>query len=140
MDLQEFRIKHSELIEHYQFVESHLENLYAALNRQRPYSDGMQAVEKDTIIRLVNRIRDWQKEKNKSVLSDEDCNRLKRISERRNFWCHNCYVDLVFDEKTGGLKKKRDIEILSADMNEARQIRDYLFKKKLPYLEKVKYI
>lgn len=74
MDLQEFRIKHSELIEHYQFVESHLENLYAALNWQRPYSDGMQAVEKDTIIRLVNRIRDWQKEKNKCVLSDEDCN------------------------------------------------------------------
>lgn len=140
MDLQEFRVKHSELIEHYQFVESHLENLYAALNQQRPYSDGMQAVEKDTIIRLVNRIRDWQKEKNKCVLSDEDCNRLKRISERRNFWCHNCYVDLVFDEKTGGLKKKKDIEILNADMNEARQIRDYLFKKKLPYLEKVKYI
>lgn len=140
MDLLEFRIKHSELIEHYQFVASHLENLYAALNQQRPYSDGMQAVEKDTIIRLVNRIRDWQKEKNKCVLSDEDCNRLKRISERRNFWCHNCYVDLVFDEKTGGLKKKKDIEILNADMNEARQIRDYLFKKKLPYLEKVKYI
>ena len=49
-------------------------------------------------------------------------------------------MDLVFDEKTGGLKKKKDIEILNADMNEARQIRDYLFKKKLPYLEKVKYI
>lgn len=31
MTLDEFRKKHSELIEHYQFIEHHLEGIYAGL-------------------------------------------------------------------------------------------------------------
>ena len=40
MDLKEFRIAHSTLIEHYQFIEAHLEGIYAAVSDQ-PFLDGI---------------------------------------------------------------------------------------------------
>ncbi len=37
MDLQQFRIAHSTLMEHYQFIERELEGIYAALSGKSLY-------------------------------------------------------------------------------------------------------
>ena len=133
--LEEFRLLHSELIEHYQFIEYRLEVIYACLCEGKSFSDGLMDVEKDTIRRLLNKIRTIQKARGKVILTEEECKRIERICGQRNIWCHNCYVELVFDSKTGVLKKSCDIKKMMQDLTEAKEIRDWLFKKSIPLIE-----
>lgn len=51
MNLEEFRIAHSTLMEHYQFVERELEGIYAALSG-KPFYFGLMDVEKFGISKL----------------------------------------------------------------------------------------
>lgn len=135
MGLDEFRGIHSQLIEHYQFVEFNLEGIYAALCGE-PFIRGLQMVENDNIPRLINKIHAIERQSGKLYLSDEECKRLEEMRKRRNFWCHNCYVDLVFDSETGGIKKESDVRVLMDDFREAESMRNLLFDKKLPLLQR----
>lgn len=130
MKLEEFRIKHSELIEHYQHIEFNLEGIFSALQEDKPFLTGMEEVEKDNISRLLIRIRKIQEETNKYVLTEADFEKIKGITECRNYWCHKCYIDMCFDYISGDPKKERDIKKLNKDFVEALQLRDYLFEKK----------
>ena len=56
MVLKEFRIHHSTLIEHYQFIEAHLDGIYAAISG-KPFLDGIKEVEKDSLSGVVREIR-----------------------------------------------------------------------------------
>ena len=125
VDLQTFRITHSTLIEHYQFIEAHLEGIYAVLSG-KDFLSGLQDVEKNSLRHIVKEI----KKIDASVFTGEEYEQLDRVFERRNFWCHNCYYDLVFDRKTQGPKKLEDVEKMYADLREAEDLRDELFAKK----------
>lgn len=129
MNLEKFRIYHSTLIEHYQYIEAHLEGIYAALSG-KALLEGLQEVEKDSLHRIVKEIKKIQCEKNIAVFTDEEYDRMEKIFQRRNFWCHNCYYDMVFDRKTGGPKKENDIKIMISDMREAEELREELFARK----------
>ena len=135
MDLDEFRRVHSELVEHYQFIEHHLEGIYSAL-QDKYFYDGLVEVEKDNIPRLIHRILSIQQKNGEVVLSEEDLSRINNAYERRNFWCHNCYVDLVFDRKTGGPSHLNDVKAMMSDLVEAKSLRDELFERKLSYMER----
>lgn len=126
-----FRILHSTLIEHYQFIEAHLEGIYAQLYSEdkslNTLYNGLQEVKRDSINRLIHLIKQLEKEKGFSLLSDFDYERLAYTCTRRNFWCHNCYYDMVFDRRTGE-PKKGDMELLQKDLSEAKQLRDELYQ------------
>ena len=62
MELKEFRIAHSTLIEHYQFIEGHLEGIYAALS-DKTFVEGVRDVENDGLGRLLGEIRKLEREK-----------------------------------------------------------------------------
>ena len=130
MELKEFRITHSTLIEHYQFIEAHLEGIYAAVSG-KSFGDGLKDVEKDSMSGVVREIRDMERERNITVFTAEEYTQLRRIIERRNFWCHCCYFELPFDRKTGGLAKVRDIRMLFEDLRTAEQWREELFRRKI---------
>lgn len=131
MTLERFRILHSTLIEHYQFIEAHLEGIYAAVSG-KPLLRGLKDVEKDSIHRILKAIKKIESEKAIVVFTEEEYGYITQILERRNFWCHNCYYDLVFDQKTGDPKNARDIQIMRDDLHEAEGLRERLFKQ---YLE-----
>ena len=137
MILKEFRIAHSTLIEHYQFMEAHLEGIYAAVC-DKPLLEGLKDVEKDGLSGILGDILRVEREKKIDVLSDEDCDQLRKVFQRRNFWCHSCYCDLAFDRKTGGLAKITDVRQLMEDLQTAEQWRDRLFHKKCELLRKRK--
>ena len=126
MNLEQFRIQHSTLIEHYQFIEAHLEGIYAALSG-KSLLDGLADVENDNMNRILNEIKKIEDQNNISVLTKDDLISLREVIARRNFWCHNCYYDLVFDKKTGGLKKFKDIQIMNNDLMEAEKWRQKLY-------------
>ena len=129
MDIEEFRIKHSILIEHYQYIEHHLEGLYA-INKGKDFYDTLVKIEKDPISKLLSRIN---KEAGGQILDDAECERLRILNAERNYWTHNCYVDLAFDAKTGGLKHESDEQRLRNAIAEAENVRNMLFDKKLKY-------
>ena len=133
MTIEEFRILHSTVIEHYQYIEHHLEGIYAALCG-KPFIMGLEDVEKSSIVQLIRKIKNIEEERQICVLTDSDFERLQHICTRRNFWSHNCYVDMVFDRRTDAPKKDIDIKSLIEDINEARMIRDILFEKKQIYM------
>lgn len=95
MLLNEFRIAHSTLIEHYQFIEAHLEGIYAAISG-KSLREGLRDVERDSLSGVVREIRGMEKEKQIKVFDAGECAQLDNIIERRNFWCHSCYYDMVF--------------------------------------------
>ena len=135
MVLKEFRITHSTLIEHYQFIEAHLEGIYAAIS-EKSFSDGLKEVEKDSLGGVVREIRELERDKKIRVFAEEEYAQLRQIIERRNFWCHCCYFEMAFDLQTGGPARVRDVQILFEDMKTAEQWREQLFQKKLDLLEK----
>ena len=135
MVLKEFRIAHSTLIEHYQFMEAHLEGIYAAV-LDKPFRDGIKEIERDSLSGVVREIREMEKEKKFRLFTDEEYDQLRRIIERRNFWCHCCYYELAFDLKTGGPARVRDVQEMLEDLRTAEQWRERLFQKKVELLEK----
>jgi hypothetical protein len=135
MVLKEFRITHSTLIEHYQFIEAHLEGIYAAIS-EKSFSDGIKEVEKDSLGGVVREIRELERDKKIRVFTEEEYAQLRQIIERRNFWCHCCYFEMAFDLQTGGPARVRDVQVMFEDMKTAEQWREQLFQKKLDLLEK----
>lgn len=137
MTLEKFRTIHSTLIEHYQFIEAHLEGIYAAAS-EKGLLKGLEDVEQDSINRIIYEIKNVEKEKSLPLFTNEEYSKIHRVSQRRNFWCHNCYFDLAFDSKTGGLKKAEDVKQMMNDLCEAEELREFLFFKKLDLLKKTK--
>ncbi len=135
MELKEFRIAHSTLIEHYQFIEGHLEGIYAAIS-DKPFHEGVRDVENDGLGRLLGEIRRLEREKVVTVFTKDEFDQLMDVFRRRNFWCHNCYFDLAFDRKTGGPAKVRDIQQMMQDMQDAEFWRNELFARKIELLKK----
>ena len=136
MFLKEFRITHSTLIEHYQFIESHLEGIYASISG-KPFSVGLKEIERDSLSGVVREIRDVEKEKGITVFTESEYKQLRQIIERRNFWCHCCYVEMCFDRKSGGPAKVADVQQLLDDMKTAELWREQLFRKKVDMLKKI---
>ncbi len=134
MILKEFRITHSTLIEHYQYIEAHLEGIYAAIS-DKTFSEGIKDVEKDSLSGVVREILKLEEEKGIKIFSADDYKQLRQIIDRRNFWCHSCYFELSFDRKTGGLSKVRDEKKLLTDLQDAEHWREKLYNIKIELLE-----
>lgn len=132
MTLEKFRLMHSELIEHYQYIELHLEGIYATIC-ENGFISGLKEVEKSNIGRLVREIKKTETEQNTSIISQDIYERINKAMERRNFWCHNCYVDMTF-KTNGEPKKQEDINSLIADEREAKSLRDILYEIKINLL------
>lgn len=135
MVLEEFRILHSTLIEHYQLMEAHLEGIYAAVSG-KPFLDGIREIERDSLSGVVREIRTVEREKKIKIFTEEEYTALRQIIERRNFWCHCCYFEMVFDRETGGPAKVRDVQALFDDMKTAEAWRERLLQKKRSLLKK----
>ena len=134
MEIKEFRIAHSTLIEHYQFMEAHLEGLYAAISG-KPFREGVEEVEKDSLGGVLREIRRVEKEKGLAIFTREEYEQLQAVFARRNYWCHCCYFEMPFDRKTGGPAKVRDVQQMMADMQQALQWRERLFHIKIEFLK-----
>ena len=131
MTLTEFRLNHSALIEHYQYIESHLEGIYAVLSNKN-FLDSLKDVEFSNFKQIIAKIKFLKP----TIFTKEEYQHLEEVFQKRNFWCHNCYYDLVFDRKTGGPKKAEDAKRLIDDLREAEQLREYLYNKKIELSKK----
>ena len=130
MNLDEFRISHSTVMEHYQFIEIHVEGIYAALSGKQFYI-GLQDVERYSISVIIKMIQEQERRHNKTVISDSEYKELEVICLRRNFWTHDCYTELIFDRKTNAPKYEADRKQLYHDIRIARDMRELLYDKQM---------
>ena len=134
MTLEKFRILHSTLIEHYQFIESHLEGIYAAVC-DKSLADGLNDVKRDGLAGILQDIRHQERVKNLQVFDDRQEDQLRDLFQRRNFWCHSCYLELPFDLKTGGPANVLDAQQMLEDLKTAEHWREFLFGMKIRLLK-----
>lgn len=116
MTLEAYRIKHSTLIEQYQWIEFDLEGLYAFISGE-PFHKAIQQIEKDAIGGVVREIRKIENQRNIVVFSEAEYEELDQIRERRNFWSHECYTE-GYDRQKGIPK---NAAMLTEDLREAEQ-------------------
>ena len=70
-----------------------------------------------------------EKEQNRSVFTEEECDALFALIKRRNFWAHECFTSLEFDTHTGALKNPEDMHRMAADLRDAEEWKEKLFNK-----------
>ncbi len=126
MIIKQFRERHSLLLEHYQYIEMHLEGIYAALCNKN-FHDGLQDVEKTNLFRLLVNIERIEKDTGRSVIASVDKMLLKRIIQRRNYWVHNCYTEPIFERKTDNIKDQV-VDVLEDDIRDAESLRQNLYE------------
>lgn len=128
MTEREFRLAYSEIMEHYQFIEEHLERTYASLtDSTKYYYEGFQDVEKTNLRRLVKEIQKQEKARGVKALSDDLVKEIEDICEKRNFWAHECFTKLIF-RPNGDVKYEEDVVMMRNDIAKARELRDTLFE------------
>lgn len=136
MDLEEFRIAHSTVMEHYQFIERELEGIYATLSGKSLYM-GLKDVEVFSINKVIQMVQKQEKLHRKRIILDIEYEKLKSICQRRNFWTHNCYTKMVFNRKSGDPKRETDVKQLYNDIRDAEQMRELLFNRKMELFDAI---
>lgn len=121
MTLEEYRMKHSMLIEQYQWIEFDLEGLCAALS-EAPFRKALQEIERDSIGGVLREIKKIEDQQNITVFSETEYEELDQIRERRNYWCHVCYTE-AYDKNTGA---PRNANMLSTDLRKAETVLEWL--------------
>ena len=137
MVLKKFRITHSMLVEHYQYIEAHLEAIYAAVSDE-PFWNALEEIEKDSLGTVVRELQELDKQKELNIFTNEEYAALRKLTARRNYWCHFCYCDLAFNLKTGGPAHKEDTTKMLEDLKAAESWRANIFQKNIEILKQTK--
>ena len=93
MTLEDYRIKHSEIIEQYQLIEYHLEGIFGLLE-EGEFEELVHRVEYDAMGELIRKVRFLVKETKSDCLSKKEFSILDNIRDDRNYWSHESYLDL----------------------------------------------
>ncbi len=102
MNIVDFRQLHSELIAEYQLVEEKLRFIYLYLDKYG-FNLGLEFVEY------------WDS------LNKELLDLIDKVREKRNFWCHQCYLKIAF--RRNGESKLKDLEErMNSDMDDAKKL------------------
>ena len=122
MTESEFRIKHSELVEYYQYIEMRLKFICAAFlaDNEKGWIDRLDDFDSDPFGTLIRNIKEIQKKLNVEVLKNEDFTTLDEIREKRNYWVHQCFggkYPIVFSN--GKLKRPEYGKMIISDLDTA---------------------
>ena len=129
MTAQEFHSDYTQLMEHYQMIEMHLEGIYGWLHDDG-FLAGLASVERDSIRKIIHAIRVQENRLGIQVLSDTEYDALNFLCKRRNFWVHECFVCCAF-QKDGALKNPSHIKQMKQDIRDADTMRNLLYEKVL---------
>lgn len=95
MNIDEFRIKHSDVIRFCQIIEGDLKWIYALMLKGNP-GGNYGKVENFTLGQIVSQLKKLDKSAGEQYLSDSDYDYLKEVTEKRNYWCHFCYREFIY--------------------------------------------
>ena len=90
--------------------------------------ENFETLEKTTLGALVKKLKELDNTDDNQFISNDDYNFLKQMTEKRNYWSHQCYVDLIYDDDSSNYERilnklKRDhdrFEVVSDNVERAR--------------------
>lgn len=126
----EFRFRHSELIESYQYVEMRLKGIVSALlcGEEQSWLKLLDDCDNDPLGILISKLTEIRK--NETYFSKDDIEKLRRLKDRRNYWCHKCFTAIgiraSFSSKTRELKQSSLGKTLIDDLRKAKECEEKL--------------
>ncbi len=108
MNLETFKILHSELIFFCQVLENDLKWIYSFMHKGDDFEirDSLDHKNLGQIIKMLKRL---DNEDDDLLISNEDYNFLKQMKDKRNYWIHQAYIDFVYAEGFTNSKAYRQV-------------------------------
>ena len=97
MTFEEFKQLHSETIMYCQCIEHDLKWIYSYMLKGNQY-ETFETLEKTTLGALVKKLKELDNSDNNPFISNDDYNFLKQMTDKRNYWCHQCYIDFIYED------------------------------------------
>ena len=133
MTIEQFKQLHSETIMCCQCIEHDLKWIYSYMHKGNQY-DNFETLEKTTLGALVKKLKELDNSDNNPFISNDDYNFLKQMTEKRNYWCHQCYVDFIYDNG-GSSNYDKVCDKLVRDHDRLRVVSDNVEKARLRAVE-----
>lgn len=121
--IDRFRKLHSEIIENYQCIEYDMKRIYSAMSSD-DFDDNMEWLTYDNWGKILNKLRKLDNTDDNPFFTDKEYELLDEIRERRNYWCHQCYLDWVYikDDNKRQSRLERMTRQLENENNRVRKL------------------
>lgn len=97
LSYEQFKVLHSETIMCCQIIEGDLKWIYAFMHKGDP-GENRSKVSNYTLGQIVNKLKELDNSDGKPYVSASDYNFLSQMTEKRNYWCHQCYRDFLYED------------------------------------------
>lgn len=95
MTYREFQILHSETIGCFQLVENDLKLIYSLMHIGN-VNKNFDSLEKKNLGFIIKELKKLDYSDEKPFISKDAYNFLNQMKERRNYWCHQAYIDFMY--------------------------------------------
>ncbi len=108
MDYDEFRLLHSDLIGLFQLIESDLKWIFSIIEKG-DVDDNFSKIEKFNLGKIIKDLKSLVKSVLYPFISANDYNFLKQMKDKRNYWCHECFLDFMYVDSWENSKEFNDV-------------------------------
>lgn len=123
MTQEEFRSLHSQIIEKYQWIEFNFKRILSLL-MNKDLGIGLYELDGVAWGHLVASIRTAEHEKETAFISDAFYAEFDAARKERNYWCHQCYLDIGYDEDANKALRVKPRELVDRLLNDSRSARE----------------
>jgi hypothetical protein len=96
MNRNEFHVMHSETIMYCQVIENDFKWIYSFLSQGQVLKN-RERVDDNTFGQMVRELQGIENKNHTHFLNPSDYGYLKRMTERRNYWAHEAFVDFLYE-------------------------------------------
>lgn len=130
MTYQEFKILHSETIGYFQLIENDLKWIYSLMHKG-DIDENYDSLDKRNLGFVIRELKELDFSAGTPFISKDDYNFLNQMREKRNYWCHQAYIDFIythnfeysseFQKVCSKLKRDHDrIEVVQRNVEKAK--------------------
>ena len=95
MTYREFQILHSETIGYFQLIEGDLKWIYSLMHKG-DVDENYDSLDKRNLGFIIKELKALDYSAGTPFISKDDYNFLNQMREKRNYWCHQAYIDFMY--------------------------------------------
>lgn len=135
MDFNDFKILHSEVIMYCQLIENDLKWIYSNMKEGNP-EENFNSLSTNSLGNTISMLKNLDNSDRRPLLTSADYNFLKQMKDKRNYWCHQAYIDFSYindftysnEYKNVCSKFRKDHEKFKALQNVLEQIKLKMYR------------
>ena len=133
MTINQFKILHSETLMFYQIIENDLKIIFAFMHCGNP-NYNYNIVDNKSLGQIIKELKELDFSDGKSLISSSDYNFLSQITQNRNHWAHQTYINFIYnDNYIESQEYNKECVKLSKDHDRAQSVCQSLEKIRLDY-------